>query len=244
LSYLSRIHKYCPTTYEVFLSLLVYFDRMTERVNAGPMLSLRQANQQSLDRLHASQNASPTSPTSAALRSFESHVSQAHTPPNSGSSGRPADMASASAALPNQATAAGAASPPSPPNYPSLDSDASAHLSQFFVVDSFNIHRLVIAGVTCASKFFSDIFYTNSRYAKVSEKFDIIHIIDESGWRTPVERAQSPRASIFDPKRFQTGSATGRDGGLWNHVGGVLCTRGSGTAASGCGTWPEFSEHG
>ncbi len=33
LSYLSRIHEYCPTTYEVFLSLLVYFDRMTERVN-------------------------------------------------------------------------------------------------------------------------------------------------------------------------------------------------------------------
>jgi len=26
---------------------------------------------------------------------------------------------------------------------------------------------LVIAGVTCASKFFSDVFYTNSRYAKV-----------------------------------------------------------------------------
>lgn len=40
LSYLSRIHKYCPTTYEVFLSLLVYFDRMTERVNAAPMQSL------------------------------------------------------------------------------------------------------------------------------------------------------------------------------------------------------------
>ena len=35
LSYLSRIHKYCPTTYEVFLSLLVYFDRMTEMVNRG-----------------------------------------------------------------------------------------------------------------------------------------------------------------------------------------------------------------
>jgi hypothetical protein len=40
-------------------------------------------------------------------------------------------------------------------------------LSHFFVVDSFNIHRLVIPGVTCASKFFSDVFYTNSRYAKV-----------------------------------------------------------------------------
>ncbi|GJC83383.1 PHO85 cyclin-7 [Colletotrichum liriopes] len=82
LSYLSRIHKYCPTTYEVFLSLLVYFDRMTERVN---------------------------------------------------------EMV------------------PTPPGTPAT----------YFVVDSFNIHRLIIAGVTCASKFFSDVFYTNSRYAKV-----------------------------------------------------------------------------
>ncbi|KAL3248583.1 hypothetical protein ABHI18_011973, partial [Aspergillus niger] len=37
LSYLTRIHKYCPTTYEVFLSLLVYFDRMTELVNKGQL---------------------------------------------------------------------------------------------------------------------------------------------------------------------------------------------------------------
>lgn len=36
-----------------------------------------------------------------------------------------------------------------------------------FLVDSYNIHRLLIAGVTVASKFFSDVFYTNSRYAKV-----------------------------------------------------------------------------
>ncbi|KAF9526742.1 cyclin-domain-containing protein, partial [Crepidotus variabilis] len=36
-----------------------------------------------------------------------------------------------------------------------------------FVIDSYNIHRLVIAGITVASKFFSDVFYTNSRYAKV-----------------------------------------------------------------------------
>lgn len=36
-----------------------------------------------------------------------------------------------------------------------------------FVIDSYNVHRLVIAGVTVASKFFSDVFYTNSRYAKV-----------------------------------------------------------------------------
>jgi hypothetical protein len=84
LSYLSRIHKYCPTTYEVFISLLVYFDRMTERVNKR-----------------------------------------------------------------------------------NAEGDQQQDGRHVFVVDSYNIHRLVIAGVTCASKFFSDVFYTNSRYAKV-----------------------------------------------------------------------------
>ncbi|KAL0949192.1 hypothetical protein HGRIS_009270 [Hohenbuehelia grisea] len=74
-AYLLRILKYCPTTNQVFLSLLVYFDRMSK-----------------------------------------------------------------------------------------LSADATGRT---FVIDSFNIHRLVIAGVTVASKFFSDVFYTNSRYAKV-----------------------------------------------------------------------------
>ncbi|KAJ4472045.1 cyclin PHO80-like protein, partial [Lentinula aciculospora] len=74
-AYLLRILRYCPTTNEVFLSLLVYFDRMTK--------------------------------------------------------------------LTLEAT------------------------GRSFVIDSYNIHRLVIAGVTVASKFFSDVFYTNSRYAKV-----------------------------------------------------------------------------
>ncbi|KXN92864.1 PHO85 cyclin-7 [Leucoagaricus sp. SymC.cos] len=74
-AYFLRILKYCPTTNEVFLALLVYFDRMSK-----------------------------------------------------------------------------------------LSADATART---FVIDSYNIHRLVIAGVTVASKFFSDVFYTNSRYAKV-----------------------------------------------------------------------------
>lgn len=147
LSYLSRIHKYCPTTYEVFLSLLVYFDRMTERVNAGPMQSLRQANQQSLERANIdNEKVSVSQPSSTSV--------QAATPPPSGSLGRPAETP--------------VREPPSPPQQidPPLESDPYS-LSHFFVVDSFNIHRLVIAGVTCASKFFSDVFYTNSRYAKV-----------------------------------------------------------------------------
>jgi len=74
-AYLLRILKYCPTTNEVFLSLLVYFDRMSKM--------------------------------------------------------------------------------------------AADTFGGRFAIDSYNVHRLVIAGVTVASKFFSDVFYTNSRYAKV-----------------------------------------------------------------------------
>lgn len=44
------------------------------------------------------------------------------------------------------------------------DDDSAKHL---FVMDSYNIHRLVIAGVTVCTKFFSDFFYSNSRYARV-----------------------------------------------------------------------------
>ncbi|KAH9950155.1 cyclin-domain-containing protein [Amylocystis lapponica] len=73
--YLQRIHKYCPASNEVFVSLLVYLDRMTR-----------------------------------------------------------------------------------------LAKDACG---KTFPIDFYNIHRLIIAGVTVASKFFSDVFYTNSRYAKV-----------------------------------------------------------------------------
>ncbi|KAL4934057.1 putative cyclin-dependent protein kinase complex component [Aspergillus undulatus] len=146
LSYLTRIHKYCPTTYEVFLSLLVYFDRMTEMVNKGQLERLRRR----YTRTDALQSEAPIRP-----RSSESSVAQrAHTspmvtpPPSAGIAAQ--DPASSS--------------PISPTVNPQQAEDS---LSHFFVVDSFNIHRLVIAGVTCASKFFSDVFYTNSRYAKV-----------------------------------------------------------------------------
>lgn len=93
-AYLNRILKYCPTTNEVFISLLVYFDRIAQRANSDP-------------------NSSVTASSS------------------------------------------------------SLSSVSASPTSQLFVMDSYNIHRLIIAGVTVASKFFSDVFYKNSRYAKV-----------------------------------------------------------------------------
>ena len=164
LSYLSRINKYCPTSYEVFLSLLVYFDRMTERVNAGPMQSLRQANEAAMEHNRSARSSSESlaSDRMEGVMATTPQGTQTFTPPASGSLekgeqiGRPG--------TPHSRTYQ-PDSPQIPPEPQPID---PYNLSHFFVVDSFNIHRLVIAGVTCASKFFSDIFYTNSRYAKVS----------------------------------------------------------------------------
>ncbi|GAB7353264.1 hypothetical protein MBLNU459_g3771t2 [Dothideomycetes sp. NU459] len=164
LSYLNRINKYCPTSYEVFLSLLVYFDRMTEKVNAVPMQNLREMNQHAAEHSNSQQREKDLkSPSSAqsmeGLTPTVSGPTQMATPPQSGE-------------YEKQSQGAVPGTPHSRPHHPDspaasyIDTDALS-LSHFFVVDSFNIHRLVIAGVTCASKFFSDIFYTNSRYAKV-----------------------------------------------------------------------------
>jgi hypothetical protein len=166
LSYLSRINKYCPTSYEVFLALLVYFDRMTERVNSGPMQSLREANQKAVGeqgrRVDSSSAESLASDKMEGVTTSAAAATQLATPPASGSIQHAVQ----------QGVPGTPHSRPSTVDSPSLSPELNGvdpyNLSHFFVVDSFNIHRLVIAGVTCASKFFSDIFYTNSRYAKVS----------------------------------------------------------------------------
>lgn len=163
LSYLNRINKYCPTSYEVFISLLVYFDRMTEKVNAGPIQSLREATQQASTTLaHERELCSGPSTTMDGIK--DETPTQTATPPHS------AELAQ------QRHPGAVPGTPHSRPHgleSPVMSSQSGAeqdlNLAHFFVVDSFNIHRLVIAGVTCASKFFSDIFYTNSRYAKVSQ---------------------------------------------------------------------------
>ncbi|KAK5122436.1 hypothetical protein LTR85_004020 [Meristemomyces frigidus] len=166
LSYLSRINKYCPTSYEVFLSLLVYFDRMTERVNAGPMQHLlREANQQAYEenssRSNSSESLAADNERMEGVTATTPQGTQTATPPSSGSLERAVQQGVPGTphSRPRQELSPGIPAEPS--------ADDPYNLSHFFVVDSFNIHRLVIAGVTCASKFFSDIFYTNSRYAKV-----------------------------------------------------------------------------
>ena len=89
-TYLARVLKYCPVTNEVFLSLLVYFDRIARKAN-----------------------------------NVKAKASDKD------------------------------------------DDDTDEAPEQLFVIDSYNIHRLIVSGITVSSKFCSDIFYKNLRYAKV-----------------------------------------------------------------------------
>ncbi|KAM0346619.1 hypothetical protein ACHAPU_005331 [Fusarium lateritium] len=148
LSYLSRIHKYCPTTYEVFLSLLVYFDRMTERVN--DMVTKNEEAQ----RQTQSQRPSTTSTQDTLMHGEGMDTDESDSDLADDDDEGMGDATRSNRSVSNK----GAATP---------TEHAAIAAATYFVVDSFNIHRLIISGVTCASKFFSDVFYTNSRYAKV-----------------------------------------------------------------------------
>ena len=157
-SYLSRIHKYCPTTYEVFLSLLIYFDRMTEMVNSGALPRFPGDEQHGMGHSRAPSGVSSNGSSETAVNSSPSGAdvdSSPRAPVIVSPPGSDSSDSQDSTLRPS-------------PSIPTALPDSDAYdLSHYFVVDSFNIHRLVIAGVTCASKFFSDVFYTNSRYAKV-----------------------------------------------------------------------------
>ncbi|KUI57790.1 PHO85 cyclin-6 [Cytospora mali] len=153
LSYLTRIHKYCPTTFEVFLSLLVYFDRMTERVNDIVM------------------KAEEAKKSGRPLEPVQPDVIMKDDDDDSSDSDEDldediADDSDSDVEKPTSGRTGGSTSD-GQRGGKAPEAVSAACQPTFFVVDSFNIHRLIIAGVTCASKFFSDVFYTNSRYAKV-----------------------------------------------------------------------------
>ena len=98
-AYLNRILKYCPTDPEVFVSVLVYFDRILKIANGFPRPIFGEYYR-APDDLSPPPQIRPFSP-------------------------------------------------------------------EEFTIDSFNVHRLVITTIAVATKFFSDQFYTNSRYARV-----------------------------------------------------------------------------
>lgn len=160
LSYLRRINKYCPTTYEVFLSLLVYFDRMTERVN-DLVMKAEEMRRQQPPRTPQARPSSSAADVDTVMRDDDSEGSEDLDSDLADDDDDDDDESEGS----HRATRAAAVASPS--TQPAAPPSSSVNQATYFVVDSFNIHRLIIAGVTCASKFFSDVFYTNSRYAKV-----------------------------------------------------------------------------
>jgi hypothetical protein len=171
LSYLSRIHKYCPTTYEVFLSLLVYFDRMTERVNDMVMKSeearraqMQKQQQQQQQQSQAQTQARPPvdADKDTVMRDGDDDDDSSNATETDSELADSTDGDQSPVEAPGRKAAAGGGATQAPAGGAAAGAQAT-----YFVVDSFNIHRLIIAGVTCASKFFSDVFYTNSRYAKV-----------------------------------------------------------------------------
>ncbi|RCI09430.1 hypothetical protein L249_3662 [Ophiocordyceps polyrhachis-furcata BCC 54312] len=161
-SYLSRIHKYCPTTFEVFLSLLVYFDRMTERVNDA-IMKCGKAGRQSRAASEPSQDGTPRKDTPMGGEGRDETDLDIADDDDDDDDDEEEDQDEDEGEIVGRAD-----------NHddgerivvPDVHPSSSRPVT-YFVVDSFNIHRLIIAGVTCASKFFSDVFYTNSRYAKV-----------------------------------------------------------------------------
>jgi len=136
-AYLLRILKYCPMTNEIFLSLLVYFDRLSRVGALG----------------HFPGESPPSSYGSDACDSLRPEECGAST-----SSTSPSPMTTPWATKDTKSSSQEKRTNATVGHFPGISG---------FAIDSYNVHRLVIAGVTVASKFFSDVFYTNARYAKV-----------------------------------------------------------------------------
>lgn len=163
-SYLARIHKYCPTTFEVFLSLLVYFDRMTERVNdlvtkseEARKSAVTQSRPPQRQRMRSDVPMRDTSANEIPDESDSDLADDDDDDDEEDDENTDDDAQMEDSKEKDDARVISRAE-----EGPSINGP-----STYFVVDSFNIHRLIISGVTCSSKFFSDVFYTNSRYAKV-----------------------------------------------------------------------------
>ena len=140
-AYLLRILKYCPTTNEVFLGLLVYFDRMSRLGTPGGLGGMMKGG-------------------------------------------------------------------------------------KGLAIDSYNVHRLVIAGVTVASKFFSGMSSSLSCLFVLNPKLTtrcVLHKLAlRESRRSTTSRTQSTRTPIPSPKRFQAGHPIRRDAAIWEPFTGVL----------------------
>ncbi|KAF8942740.1 hypothetical protein BGZ47_006181 [Haplosporangium gracile] len=157
-AYLSRILQYAPFQNEVLLIILLYFDRIgggckptQVLTNTIPKSLLRQA---SLSSEEISQLTAPkTEPTTGDyFRNADEMVKQGE----GGGSGL---------------TTSDADSDILDEEEPIADeiytSSSESPVGSKLIINSFNIHRLLITSILVACKFSSDVFYPNVRYARV-----------------------------------------------------------------------------
>lgn len=130
--YFQRIQKYCPTTNDVFLSLLVYFDRISKRCNDATTTP----TPNTVKHKSTSDEKSPNRANRGVDKMSECNSNENNENNDSGDENT------------------------------DVQKDSMPH-PQMFVMDSHNIHRLIIAGITVSTKFLSDFFYSNSRYSRV-----------------------------------------------------------------------------
>ncbi|KAI9032231.1 cyclin-domain-containing protein [Hyaloraphidium curvatum] len=146
LAYLGRILKYAPCGNEVFLAVLVYFDRISRRANA--LLDAADAPSP------APPQAAPPPPSPGAITQGL-HAFQPFGPRQPAEGVEPPALG------------------PLAIGRPGSDDDgveftmSKKRKKKVLIINSYNVHRLVITGVMVASKLFSDVFFLNSHYAKV-----------------------------------------------------------------------------
>lgn len=196
LAYLQRILKYAPCGNEVFLAVLVYFDRISRRANA--LLDAQAAAAAAAaeaERAGGVGVAGPSTPSKpAAAGGVVATMLVPDSPSSASSSLRPPASPSVITAGLNQFQPFKQPNPDRQPmegvDPPSLHANAMAQQydpaddveftmskkrkRKVLIINSYNVHRLLITGVMVASKLFSDVFFLNSHYAKVGCEFVMV----------------------------------------------------------------------
>jgi hypothetical protein len=157
-AYLSRILQYAPFQNEVLLIILLYFDRIgggckptQVLTNTIPKGLLRQANMtmEDINRLTAPR----------AENGEDTHRTQD-------------EKAELARLNPSTRTVQDSDFMDDDDEEPIADeiytSSSESPVGSKLIINSFNIHRLLITSILVASKFSSDVFYPNVRYARVS----------------------------------------------------------------------------
>ncbi|KAG0265462.1 hypothetical protein BG011_004682 [Mortierella polycephala] len=159
-AYLSRILQYAPFQNEVLLIILLYFDRIGGGCKPTQVLT----------------NTIPKGLLRQASMTLED-INQLTTPKqDTGEGGARGDESvekgeKGSLKISNEISSAGPDGDTMEEEEPIADeiytSSSESPVGSKLIINSFNIHRLLITSILVACKFSSDVFYPNVRYAKV-----------------------------------------------------------------------------